>query len=604
MDRRSFLKGSTALSVLATTGCARLTLPTSTGVAAPLARVRPSDPLWPSEVAWGRLRQSLRGALLQPESPLAACRTAPGSPACAEAVERLSNPYFLGDEPALTQSSGWVDAWRSTPSAYAVVAQDARDVAAAVTFARGHNLRLVVRGGGHSYQGTSCAPDSLLIWTRAMSDVTVHDAFVPQGCDPEPRSAVTVGAGALWGHAYDAVTTRAGRYVQGGGCTTVGVAGLVQSGGFGTHSKRYGTAAGSLLEAEIVTADGAIRVVNPCHDPDLFWALKGGGGGSFGVVTRLTLATHDLPDEFGGAWGLLRADSDAAYRHVVAEVLSLYRDRLLGPHWGAQIRLEPGRRIRFDMASQGLDVSQAEEAWRPLRDWVGGHPDDVVWEEPLMVMTLPARHMWDHAFLRQNAPHLLSADDRPGAPDGNWFWNGQRNEIGQFLHGYHSAWLPAGLLGEDRLGDLADALVSASGRWTTALHFHKGLAGAPREARSAATDTATNPDVLDAFALAIISGEGPPAYADLPGPGPDLDAARRDAETIRSAMDALRRVAPAAGSYVSESDYFERDWQRSFWGANYDRLRAVKARYDPEGLFFVRHGVGSEDWSEDGFVRA
>jgi FAD/FMN-containing dehydrogenase len=87
----------------------------------------------------------------------------------------------------------------------------------------------------------------------------------------------------------DAVTTKAGRYVQGGGCATVGVAGLIQSGGFGSFSKKFGTAARGLLEAEIVTADGQARVVNTCTNPDLFWGIKGGGGGSLGGVTRLTL---------------------------------------------------------------------------------------------------------------------------------------------------------------------------------------------------------------------------------------------------------------------------------------------------------------------------
>jgi FAD/FMN-containing dehydrogenase len=94
-----------------------------------------------------------------------------------------------------------------------------------------------------------------------------------------------------------------------------------------------------------------------------------------------------------------------------------------------------------------------------------------------------------------------------------------------------------------------------------------------------------------------------PAYPGIPGHEPDLRAARKDAGDIDKAMDELRKVVPDAGSYVSESNFFEPNWQQSFWGRNYPRLRAVKAKYDPEGLFFVHHGVGSEDWSADGFER-
>jgi len=133
-----------------------------------------------------------------------------------------------------------------------------------------------------------------------MHDITLHDAFVAEGCaGTAPRQAATIEAGPLWLPTYNAVTTKAGRYVQGGGCATVGVAGLIQSGGFGSFSKNYGLAAASLLQAEIVTADGKVLIANACTNPDLFWALKGGGGGSFGVVTKLTLATYDLPAYFG-----------------------------------------------------------------------------------------------------------------------------------------------------------------------------------------------------------------------------------------------------------------------------------------------------------------
>ncbi len=139
--------------------------------------------------------------------------------------------------------------------------------------------------------------------------------------------------------------------------------------------------------------------------------------------------------------------------------------------------------------------------------------------------------------------------------------------------------------------------------WGVGFHFNKGLAGASAAELAAARDTATNPQVLDAFALAIIAGDGPPAFPGMPGPKPDLARARSRAAAMGKAIDALRRAAPGAGSYVSESDYFERDWSASFWGANYPRLAAVKRKYDPAGLFFVHHGVGSEAWSADGFTR-
>ncbi len=117
------------------------------------------------------------------------------------------------------------------------MASNAGDIVTAVNFARQNNLRLVVKGGGHSYLGASNAPDSLLIWTRHLDELTLHDAFTPEGCEADlaPQPAVTVGAGAIWMHTYSEVTTKGGRYVQGGGCGTVGVAGLVQGGGFGTY---------------------------------------------------------------------------------------------------------------------------------------------------------------------------------------------------------------------------------------------------------------------------------------------------------------------------------------------------------------------------------
>jgi hypothetical protein len=172
-----------------------------------------------------------------------------------------------------------------------------------------------------------------------------------------------------------------------------------------------------------------------------------------------------------------------------------------------------------------------------------------------------------------------------------------------FWHGYESLWLPASLLEKEQQKQLADALFAGSRYWRVSLHFNKGLAGAPVDAVAASRDTAMNPLVLDAFALAIIAGGGPPAYPGVPGHEPNPTVARQQATAIAKSMDELRKIVPETGSYVSESNFFERSWQRSFWGANYSRLKTAKAKYDPTGLFFVHHGVGSEDWSPDGFTR-
>ena len=99
------------------------------------------------------------------------------------------------------------------------------------------------------------------------------------------------------------------------------------------------------------------------------------------------------------------------------------------------------------------------------------------------------------------------------------------------------------------------------------------------------------------------AGGRPARYPGFPNHEPDLGVARKQAGEIAKSMDELRKIVPDAGSYVSESNFFEPSWQRSYWGPNYRRLPAVKAKYDPACLFFVHHGVGSEEWSADGFAR-
>jgi FAD/FMN-containing dehydrogenase len=216
-----------------------------------------------------------------------------------------------------------------------------------------------------------------------MNTVTVHDAFVPKGSSDTPVPAVSAEAGAVWIDLYHAVTLGAGRYVQGGGCTDVGVAGLVQGGGFGSFSKGFGTGAASLLEAEIVTADGEVRIANANNNPDLFWALKGGGGGTFGIVTRFTLRTHELPKYFGYAGGKVKAQSDAAFERLIAQFLGFYRDNLFNPHWGEQVHFGSDNVFEISMVSQGLGPDEVKAVWQKFFDWVNAAPQDYTIEDRL-----------------------------------------------------------------------------------------------------------------------------------------------------------------------------------------------------------------------------
>jgi FAD/FMN-containing dehydrogenase len=396
------------------------------------------------------------------------------------------------------------------------------------------------------------------------------------------------------------VTGGAGRYVQGGGCTTVVISGLVLGGGFGSFSKAYGTAACSLLEAEVVTADGQTRIVNQAREPDLFWALKGGGGGTFGVVTRMTLATHDLPTTFGGVTLDLHARSDEAYRRLLARFVDLYASNLCNPHWGERVVIRPDNRLQIRMAFQGLTKEAPTAAWQPLLDFVTANSGDYP-GYALSVGAIPARHNWDADMRRRYAPQSIVFDSQPSAPSTDFWWPSDSNMAGAFWYAYTSVWLPASLLKSQNQTRLVDAWFAASRHWAVEIAFNKGLAGSPAAVIEAARDTAMNPDVVEAFALAMTGFLGPPTFPGFPAL--DLVKAGGFRSRVQAAMAALRVVAPETGAYANECDYFQPDWQKAFWGPNYARLFQIKRRYDPDGLFFGHHGVGSEEWSGDGFTR-
>jgi FAD/FMN-containing dehydrogenase len=205
----------------------------------------------------------------------------------------ITAPSFAGA--LLTpESAGYDDARRvwngaiDRRPAFIARCTSAADVAAALAFARRHDLAVAVRGGGHSIPGWSVCDGGLVVDLTAMRTVTV---------DPDARSA-TVQPGATWGE-FDAAAQAHGLATPGGEISHTGVAGLTLGGGIGWLSRMHGLSADNLIAAELVTADGEIREVDDDSDPELMWGLRGGGG-NFGVVTRFTFRLHPVGPVYGG----------------------------------------------------------------------------------------------------------------------------------------------------------------------------------------------------------------------------------------------------------------------------------------------------------------
>jgi FAD/FMN-containing dehydrogenase len=336
-----------------------------------------------------------------------------------------------------------------------------------------------------------------------------------------------------------------------------------------------------------------VRTVNRWQEPELFYALRGGGGGTFGVVTRLTLKTHPLPSTIGVVVFEIQAKDETSWRELTRRIIAFYADHLFNPTWGEQIRFSPGRRLSVTMLCHGLSQDNIVRTWAPFVDWARSRTDAYTFKGDPLFLALPARAFWDPTTLLK-LPGVVMQDDRPGAPAENIYWASNRGEAGQVLHAYQSAWLPNALLTPDRRSRLADAFAEAGNIWSITLHTNKGLGGGSAEAIASTRETATNPEVLDSFALVICAGEEEPAWPGIPGHEPKVAEGRRDAAEVTRAMAQIYKLVPNAGAYMSECDYFLRDWKRGHWGANYPRLAEVKRRYDPAWLFRGHHCVEPE----------
>jgi FAD/FMN-containing dehydrogenase len=404
------------------------------------------------------------------------------------------------------------------------------DVVAAVRFAREHNLEIAVRGGGHSVAGTAVCDDGVVIDLSAMRAVWVDSAG---------RTAWVQG-GALWSD-VDHETQAHGLATTGGIVGHTGVAGLTLGGGIGFLMRKHGLTVDNLLAAEVVTAEGSIVRASADEHPDLFWALRGGGG-NFGVVTSFRFSLHPVgPTVMAGA--VFWAADDTT------DVLRFYRDFV------SEIPDELGTVVKL-CSIPPLPVIPEDLHWRPAIAvaccYAGAAADGERVVQTLREFGSPI------ADLLSPKPYVA-------------FQGGFDDTV---LHGWHYYWKATNLVGltNDAIAVIADHAHAANSRRSYAAMFHFGgaVARVPHDATAyAGRDVAHN---------IIIHGAWLPEES-----GEHAAAETAWARRFLQALEPHR----AGGVYVNflDSDDDPSRVQEAYGDQIYRRLAEVKAKYDPDNVF-------------------
>src|SRR5262249_41422215 len=234
-----------------------------------------------------RLRIYVTISLTQQVPPMAASSVVASSPFYDLALDFDGDLILPGAPEYADARAVWNGMIDRRPACIAVC-KSVSDVQRAVLFARVNNIKLGVRGGGHNAAGLSSVDDGLVIDLRGMRDVVV---------DPV-RKIARAGGGATWGD-FDKATAARGLAAAGGAGSPTGIAGLTLGGGLGWLMRSYGLACDNIIGAEVVTADGRVLRASASENPELFWALRGGGG-NFGVVTTFEFQLHEVSTVLGG----------------------------------------------------------------------------------------------------------------------------------------------------------------------------------------------------------------------------------------------------------------------------------------------------------------
>ncbi|KAI0408720.1 putative 6-hydroxy-D-nicotine oxidase [Xylaria palmicola] len=539
----------------------------------------PGDLLWPLWPVWKVFDLLMGGALIKTVPIGAACYTNSEhydadkcqeilahwneSPTHADDPTSIMSPLYQGKTCMPQNGNDSTCDIGGFPS-YAVKVSTVAQIQLAVNFARNTNVRLVVKNTGHDFLGKSTGAGALSIWTHNLKTIEFIEKYQGSGYTGQ---AMKLGAGVEVGELY-AAADKYGVNAVGGECKGVGVTGgYIQGGGHSPLSSIYGMGADQVLSIDIVLPNGRFITANKENNADIFWAVRGGGGGTFGVVTSMIVKVYPKMVYSGLTFYITSGDDSISNytTDVFFAALEAYWRKFpdfaqAKGHYGYSSvypRFDgvPGYTWQFHpWLAPGTNLTDFKATIAPLlAEWqtIGFDVEPEYFEHDNFLQ------LWQSHFPTE---FVANANLRQGSrliPAKNWEDAATLNQT---------------------IATFRDILS------TGAMIMYNMVGKKPSD-----VDNAVNPAWRENLFFVIVGS----AWTDT-STAAEIEAANK-AITYETGAK-LRSISEGAGSYLNEADLAEPDFQQSFWGTNYDRLLAIKQKVDPWDTFWAPTAVGSENW--------
>ncbi|KAL3478431.1 hypothetical protein BJX99DRAFT_256552 [Aspergillus californicus] len=551
------------------------------GFSPPSCRCYPDDPCWPSLGEWNKLNASLSGSLFLTHPISSVCHPNTSfmpysNQKCSELRSHWSIPATHYQDPSSPMAAWWAN-FSCSPFAaasshctlgplahYTVDISSGADVQTVLTFTTKHNIRLAIRNTGHDYLGKSTGPGAIALWTHNLKSVEYEPQFTSSWYT---GPALRVGAGVQGFEAQDAAHRAGnGHVIVSGHSPDIGIAGgYTQGGGHGPLASRYGLAADQVLEWEVVTAGGRILTASPVQNADLYWALSGGGGGTFAVVLSMTVRLY--PEE-RTASGSLIFPFHAADARAWEVIRTFLTDTipLIDAGGTALWVLYPGPTLESPVTFIGAPLTLPGSGKEELHSYLDS------------TISLLQKYdiAYDHSITTYPNYHASIASTAVNVTE---FHVGGLLVLRSTLQSDPEGFISA----------LQDIL-----RYQAAISSFSMNVSRPTHRPVSAN--AVTPAWRKA-ALSLLIGL-PFNYTNRQT---NIDNQKLMTDVLVPRVMNIDK-AEKAGVYLNEADWNQPNWQSLFYGENYPRLLNVKEKYDPGHVFYGRTAVGSERWieSQDG----